>query len=126
MAGNDNITSHRRMSTLSTQPPRKPAARPRDTPITTDSTTEANPTASEMRAPYISAERMSRPWSSVPNKKLREPSGLQAGGRRALESSSVARSNGLCGATHGANTAQNTQTNAITAATMAVGEVRKL
>ena len=29
------------------------------------------PTSSEMRAPYISADRMSRPWSSVPSRYLR-------------------------------------------------------
>jgi hypothetical protein len=32
----------------------------------------------------------------------------------------------LCGATQPANTAQNTQTSAISAATIATGEVRKL
>jgi hypothetical protein len=115
-----------RMSTASIQPPRKPASRPRATPTNTDSNTEAMPTASEMRAPYMRADRMSRPWSSVPSTKLRLPPSLQAGGRRALPSSSVVRSNGLWGATQGANTAQNKQTAAMTDATMAVGEVRKL
>ena len=38
------------------------------------------------------------------------PSACQAGGRRASPSSSVARSNGLCGATTPANTAQKMQT----------------
>ncbi len=51
MAGNDSITSHRRMSTASIQPPRNPASNPSATPTTTDSTTEAIPTISEMRAP---------------------------------------------------------------------------
>ena len=126
MAGNDNITSHKRISAASTQPPRKPASRPSTTPMTTDRITDANPTASEMRAPYISADRMSRPWSSVPSTKFALPSLVQAGGSRALARSSVARSNGLCGATQPANTAQNTQTSATSVAPMATGDVRKL
>ena len=48
------------------------------------------------------------------------------GGRRASDSSSVARSNGLCGATHGANSALKMHTAATTAAPIAIGEVRKL
>ena len=55
-----------------------------------------------------------------------EPSALQAGGKRASLSSSVARSKGLWGATHPANTEQNTQISAIAAATIAMGDVRKL
>ena len=51
MAGNDSITSHRRMRNVSTQPPRKPASRPSVTPIAADSATAATPTTSEMRAP---------------------------------------------------------------------------
>jgi hypothetical protein len=51
MAGKDSITSHRRISTASIQPPRKPASRPSATPTTTDSSTDASPTTSEMRAP---------------------------------------------------------------------------
>ena len=38
------------------------------------------PTKSEMRAPYISAERMSRPCSSVPSRYLGVPPSIQAGG----------------------------------------------
>jgi hypothetical protein len=59
---------------------------------------------------------MSRPWSSVPRTGSawsRRP--FQAGGRRASLSSSVARSNGLCGATQLANTAQNMQISATAA-----------
>ena len=41
------------------------------------------PTASEMRAPYISAERMSRPWSSVPSRNGRPSIECAPGGRRA-------------------------------------------
>ncbi len=51
MAGKDSITSHRRISRPSIQPPRKPASKPSATPTTTDSSTEARPTISEMRAP---------------------------------------------------------------------------
>jgi hypothetical protein len=57
---------------------------------------------------------------------LAEPSVVQAGGRRASPSSSDARSKGLCGDTQPANTAQNRQVSAISAATIATGEVRKL
>ena len=92
----------------------------------TDSATEAKPTASEMRAPYIRADRMSRPWSSVPRRYLLEPAADHAGGKRASLSSSVARSNGLCGAITPANTEQTMQTNATSAAPIATGEVRKL
>src|SRR5690349_8207381 len=69
---------------------------------------------------------MSRPWSSVPNRYLVEPSALQAGGRRASPSSSVARSKGLWGVTQPAKTAQNRHRNAMTAAIIATGELRKL
>ncbi|GAB1382073.1 hypothetical protein MASR1M50_03920 [Burkholderiales bacterium] len=126
MAGKDSMTSHTRIRKPSTQPPRKPAIKPSATPTSTDSSTEASPTTSEMRAPYISADRMSRPWSSVPSQYLVLPPSIQNGGRRASDSSSVVRSRGLCGATQGANTAQNTHTSPTTAATMAVGERRKL
>ena len=54
------------------------------------------------------------------------PSCIHAGGLRASLSSSVVRSKGLCGATSPANTAQKTQTAAIAAARIAIGEVRKL
>jgi hypothetical protein len=43
-----------------------------------DSSTEATPTSSEMRAPYISADRMSRPWPSVPSRYLGSPPSIQA------------------------------------------------
>jgi hypothetical protein len=91
-----------------------------------DRMTDTTPTTSEMRAPYISADRMSRPWSSVPSRYLELPCALQAGGRRASLSSSVLRLNGSCGATQPANTEQKMQTSAMAAATIATGEVRKL
>ena len=46
-----------------------PAVRARRRSASTAAPTPA-PTSSEMRAPYISAERMSRPWSSVPSRYL--------------------------------------------------------
>jgi hypothetical protein len=49
-------------------PPTKPDSSPRPTPTTIDSSTDATPTNSEMRAPYMMADRMSRPWSSVPSR----------------------------------------------------------
>ena len=51
MAGNDSITSHKRMSKASIQPPRKPANKPKPTPTKTDKMTEARPTTKEMREP---------------------------------------------------------------------------
>ena len=51
MGGNDSITSHSRISKASIQPPRKPDNRPRATPSAIDSSTEAMPTTSEIRAP---------------------------------------------------------------------------
>ena len=61
IGGKDSITSQMRISKVSIQPPRKPASRPSVTPISTDRITEMMPTAREMRAPYIKAERISRP-----------------------------------------------------------------
>jgi hypothetical protein len=61
IAGNDSITSHTRMMKASTAPPMKPDSSPSPTPISIDSATDASPTNSEMREPYISADRMSRP-----------------------------------------------------------------
>src|SRR5574343_788500 len=84
MAGKDNITSHNRIKTASTQPPQKPANKPRKTPTRTDKATDAKPTAKEMRAPYINADKMSRPWSSVPNQKPACPPSVHAGGKRAF------------------------------------------
>ena len=61
MAGKDSITSHTRIRKASIQPPLKPAMSPSATPTMTEMMTEATPTTSEMRAPYISADKMSRP-----------------------------------------------------------------
>jgi hypothetical protein len=76
--GKDSITSHSRIRNASSQPPRNPASNPNATPTSTDRMTDASPTASDMRVPYIKADRMSRPWSSVPRKIL----GASAGAPR--------------------------------------------
>jgi hypothetical protein len=67
-AGNDSITSQMRMMKASVLPPTKPASRPSVTPINIETITDATPTNKEMREPNISADRMSRPWSSVPSR----------------------------------------------------------
>ena len=66
-AGNDSMTSQTRMISASSLPPTKPDSRPSVTPISTEKKTDAMPTNNEMREPNINAERMSRPWSSVPS-----------------------------------------------------------
>mmetsp|Transcript_9617 Transcript_9617/g.22304 ORF Transcript_9617/g.22304 Transcript_9617/m.22304 type:complete len:250 (-) Transcript_9617:6741-7490(-) len=125
MDGKDSITSQTRITRASTRPPTKPANKPRLTPNSMDSSTEAMPTSSDMRVPYIRADRMSRPCPSVPSRYLGSPPASQAGGLSESSSSSVARSNGLCGATTSANSAQVRQTNATPAASIATGELRK-
>ena len=92
--------------------------------MTSDSSTEAAPTKSEMRAPNNSAEKTSRPCSSVPSGYLAAPPASQAGGSIESLSSRVARLNGSCGATQFANSAASTQTSAIMAAAIAIGELR--
>ncbi len=126
IVGKDNITSHTRMMNVSSLPPTKPATNPRLTPSSADSATDAKPTTSEMRAPNISADKMSRPWSSVPSAYLALPSVSHRGGKNASDNSRVARSNGLCGATQLAKIAQNRHTNATRPAAIANGEWRKL
>ena len=56
-----------RISTASTQPPAEPATGPTSSPTGAASTATSTTTNSVMREPWISRERMSRPWSSVPN-----------------------------------------------------------
>jgi hypothetical protein len=52
---------------MSTQPPRKPAARPIGTPISSEIDTDTTPASSEARVPQITRDSTSRPISSVPN-----------------------------------------------------------
>src|SRR3546814_7856072 len=49
-------------------------------PSTMANITARKPTLSEVRAPYMMVDRMSRPWSSVPNRKVRSPPSSQNGG----------------------------------------------
>src|SRR5688572_595113 len=69
---------------------------------------------------------MSRPWVSVPSRYCSLPPSIQAGGRLESMSCSVARSNGSCGATHGAHAEATAQASATSAAAIATGEERKL
>ena len=47
-------------------------------PSTMATTTEAKPTTSDRRVPYMIEDSTSRPWSSVPSGKAQEPSFAQA------------------------------------------------
>ncbi|KAG0732809.1 hypothetical protein G6F23_013954 [Rhizopus arrhizus] len=100
--------------------------RPSVTPSTIENSTEANPTSSDTREPYSTADRMSRPWSSVPNRKSGLPPSSQAGGVLASMMLSDARSKGLCGAMIGANSAPSRMASVTAAAMMAPGERLKL
>ena len=81
----------------------KPESRPRPKPITTE---HRHQHAKSVRRRARCACRTSAPTGCrVPGRRCRAgtsdlPSAAQAGGRRESASSSVARSNGLCGATH--------------------------
>jgi hypothetical protein len=79
-----------------------------------------------MREPNMMVDSTSRPWSSVPSRNLGSPSGIQAGGLKASRRFRVRRSNGLCGAIHGARNALPKQTIVTIAATMVSGDFRKL
>ena len=70
---------------------------PRATPSTIANATEARPMPSEMRAPCMMVDRMSRPWLSLPRRKAGSPPSIQAGGLNAAFRSSAAASNGFCG-----------------------------
>src|SRR4051812_11435776 len=89
-------------------------------------TTDARPTASETRAPNMTAERISRPWSSVPSGYTHRPRASHHGGSNDSERLSVRKSNGLCGASHGANTAAMMQKMKTAYEIIATGERRKL
>src|SRR5436190_550527 len=77
-----------------------------------DALTTPTPTSIEMRAPWITRERTSRPNSSVPNQCADE------GGFRREGRSIVA---GSWGAIHGANKAKHTKIVTITAPAIASG-----
>ncbi|MCY1505159.1 hypothetical protein D9M68_393560 [compost metagenome] len=96
------------------------------TPSTIENSTEAKPTSSDTRDPYSTADRMSRPWSSVPSRKSGLPPSSQDGGVLASMMLRDARSKGLCGATMGANSAPSRMASVTIAAMMAPGERLKL
>jgi hypothetical protein len=79
-----------------------------------------------MRVPYIMVDRMPRPWSSVPSGNDASPPDKKAGGLKLSSRLRLARSNGLCGASQGENTAPSTQISTTAAETMATGARRKL
>ena len=60
------IMSATRMITASTQPPKYPASMPRKEPITNTTATSMNVEDSDVRAPYSTRTKMSRPILSVP------------------------------------------------------------
>jgi hypothetical protein len=79
-----------------------------------------------MRAPYMMADSTSRPWLSVPSRYIALPASVHAGGMKPSERFRAALSNGLCGASQGANTAPPTQMSVSSAAMITTGERRKL
>ncbi len=64
--GSANMRSTKRIRTLSSQPPKKPASRPSVTPSTKAMLTEITPTCSDTWAPWMMRASVSRPSSSVP------------------------------------------------------------
>jgi hypothetical protein len=61
------MASATREISASTQPPASPASSPSGTPISTAPMTETTPAISEARAPQMTRDSTSRPFSSVPN-----------------------------------------------------------
>ena len=67
MPGKANTRSATRISTLSTQPPKKPATPPTIAPIPMAAMIRMTASGSVIRAPNSTRENTSRPSSSVPN-----------------------------------------------------------
>ena len=67
IAGKESCTSATRMIDGVEPAAEVAGSSPSETPSTSDSSTEARPTPSEMRAPCMMVDRMSRPWLSVPS-----------------------------------------------------------
>ena len=88
-----------------------------EAPMASAQNTGTMPMKSEMRAPKIRRESMSRPSSSVPSGKPSVPGGLR---RR-----SVMPWKGSCGASHGAKIAIRIRASTINAAITATGSRRK-
>src|SRR4029453_16334407 len=87
-------------------------------PSTMATITEAKPTTSDSRVPYMIEESTSRPCSSVPSGKLQSPSpDTKTGGFNPSLRLSVAGSNGVCGASTGDRKATTMMNSVPTAAT---------
>ena len=96
-------------------------------PSTMATTTEAKPTTSDRRVPYMIELSTSLPWSSVPSGKVQSPSGeTRTGGFSPSLRLSVAGSNGVCGASTGERNARATISRVTTAAITVIGEDLKL
>ncbi len=67
MPGNAKNRSATRISALSTQPPRNPAAAPITAPMIIERMTSSTDSGSVTRAPDSTRDSTSRPSSSVPN-----------------------------------------------------------
>ena len=74
------IRSMMRMIRVSTRPPNEAAVSPSATPMTVETTITDRPMNSEMRAPWMMRESMSRPTASVPSGKAQSPPSIQTGG----------------------------------------------
>src|SRR5947207_3733209 len=96
-------------------------------PSTMATTTEAKPTTSDSRVPYMIEERTWRLWSSVPSGKGHSPSAdSSTGGFSPSLRLSVAGSNGVCGASTGDRKATKTMNRVAAAATTVSEEDLKL
>src|SRR5580692_2236700 len=95
-------------------------------PISIETMTEAKPTTSDRRVPYMIEDSTSRPWSSVPITKDQSPSAIQAGGFSPSERLSEPGSKGVCGASSGDRKATATISTVTTAATTVSVEDLKL
>ena len=126
--GNDSITSQTRMMKR-VDPAADEAGdqAERDADHASTAAPTRTPTTSDMRAPYMSADSMSRPWSSVPSRYFGVPP-CHPGRRQASHRSAPASPGrtGCAARPQLAKTAQKTQTSATSAAPIATGEVRKL
>ncbi len=101
-AGSVSITSVKRIRTKSTLPPKNPAQSPIATPMVMVTIIAAMPTSSEIRAPKMIRERMSRPSASVPSGNFHD------GGHGSPKLLATARV-GSCGARIGASSATTDQ-----------------
>src|SRR4029077_8021429 len=96
-------------------------------PIAMATITDAKPTSSDRRVPYMMDDRMSLPWSSVPSGKTQSPSAdSSTGGVSPSLRLSVAGSNGVCGASTGERKAAAMMKSVTAAAVTVIGEDLKL